>query len=202
MWFPILLNLHPPIYSNKAFSSDFLYKSNTSLRISEHTLPAQQLSHTHRNTASPCLSPPLFTGAHLREGVPRHLEPWLCSLASGFRAPAPAFPRLANRQKQNLCRAGMDQTDCNPEALFPCCHQGPLITTPLPQPRLSNESSPIRANTLPVCIGHMNKVLRDLISAVFILHTRDKESHQPSSDYFSCGPWSRPVLWAECNTPT
>lgn len=113
-----------------------------------------QLSHTHRNTASPCLSPPLFTGAHLREGVPRHLEPWLCSLASGFRAPAPAFPRLANRQKQNLCRAGMDQTDCNPEALCPCCHQGPLITTPLPQPRLSNESSPIRANTLPVYRTH------------------------------------------------
>lgn len=159
MWFPILLNLHPPIYSNKAFSNDFLYESNTLLVISEHTSPTQQLHHTHRNTALPCLSPLLFTGAHLWEGVPRHLGPWLWSLASGFRAPAPAFPCLANRQKQNLRRAGMDQVDSNLEALFLCCLQGLLITTPLSQPRLSNESYPIRANTLPVGIGQMNEVL-------------------------------------------
>lgn len=46
----ILLKLHPSIYSIKAFPSDFIYESNTVLRISEYTLSTQELSQSLKNT--------------------------------------------------------------------------------------------------------------------------------------------------------
>lgn len=50
VFFSIFLKLHPSIYSIKAFPSDFIYESNTVLRISEYTLSTQELSQSLKNT--------------------------------------------------------------------------------------------------------------------------------------------------------
>lgn len=62
VFFSILFTLHPSIYSIKALPSDFIYESNTVLRISEYTLSTQELSQSLKNTYFLFPFSPLFIG--------------------------------------------------------------------------------------------------------------------------------------------
>lgn len=161
MFSPILLKLHPSIYSIKALTGDFIYESMLYWEYQNIVCKPSNWSTLIKIPIRYFCSP-FFIAAHLREVL---LKLLLWSAVSGFKAPEPAFPLWhANGNRISTEPGCIRWTLTLKTSLFSCCFQWPLFTTSLLQPRLLNESYPMHGSH--ITWGYRtNKVLSDLTCA-------------------------------------